>query len=102
MHRGKRATVRKSCESPLLPTRDGKERAGTRIPSKRAIRGERWEMETARGERENEQRVNERRYARLPIPFPSEHAHERDSTKELKRTTRRVGASPARPMLSSR
>ncbi len=51
----------------LLPTRDGKELADAWVPPERAIRSERREMETARGQQENEQRVDERRHARLPV-----------------------------------
>jgi hypothetical protein len=65
-------------------------------------------METSRSKRENEQRVNERCYARLPIPFPLKNmrTRERETERETRdkgiRTTRRVGADPARPTLSFR
>ena len=66
-----------------LPARDGKSRADARIPSKRAIRRERGEMETARGKRENEQRVKERCHLRLPTNSttnPNPHQHTRQTT----------------------
>lgn len=43
----------------FLPTRDGKERADARVPPERAIRREGREMETTRGHREDDQRVDE-------------------------------------------
>ena len=49
-----------------LPARDSKDRAGARIPSKCTVCRKRGEMETPRGEWENDQRVNERYHARLP------------------------------------
>jgi hypothetical protein len=51
----------------FLPARDGKELADAWVPSERAIRREGGEMEIARGHREDEQRVDERCHARLPI-----------------------------------
>jgi hypothetical protein len=53
----------------FLPARDGKERADAWIPPKRAIGREGREMETARGHREDEQCVDERSHARLPINY---------------------------------
>jgi len=49
-----------------LPARDRKDRADARIPSKCTVCRKRGEMETTRGEWENDQRVNERCDARLP------------------------------------
>jgi hypothetical protein len=51
----------------FLPARDGKEGADAWIPPERAIGREGREMEIARGHGENEQRVDERYHARLPI-----------------------------------
>lgn len=42
----------------FLPARDGKESADAWVPPERAIRLEGREMETARGHREDEQRVD--------------------------------------------
>ena len=50
-----------------LPARDGKERADAWVPPERAIGREGREVETARGHGEDEQRVDERGHARLPI-----------------------------------
>ena len=50
----------------VLPARDSKDRADARIPSKCTVCRKRGEMETTRGEWENDQRVNERCHARLP------------------------------------
>ena len=47
----------------FLPARDRKERADAWVPPKRAICREGRDVETTRGEWEDEQRVNERRYA---------------------------------------
>lgn len=43
----------------FLPTRDGKERADAWIPPERAISREGRKVETARGNRKDEQRVDE-------------------------------------------
>jgi hypothetical protein len=44
----------------LLPAREGEERADAWVPPKRTIRRECRNMETARREREDNQRVNKR------------------------------------------
>jgi len=49
-----------------LPARDRKNRADAWIPSECTVCRKRGEMETTRGEWENDQRVNERCHARLP------------------------------------
>ncbi len=51
----------------FLPARDGKQRANAWVPPKRAIRCERRKVEKTCGQWENEQRVDERCHARLPI-----------------------------------
>lgn len=80
----------------FLPARDGKESADAWVPPERAIRLEGREMETARGHREDEQRVDERRYARLPISCSGSsqrtralhHQHPRKPAIEFKEITK--------------
>lgn len=75
----------------FLPARDGKERADAWVPPERAIRHEGREMEIARGHREDEQRVDERCHARLPINcrviVVSAHSRTPPSACTQKRTT---------------
>jgi hypothetical protein len=100
--------VEREARAMPLPARDGQSRADARIPPKRAIRRERGEMETARGKRENEQRVKERCHARLPTdndqppaPLPISIYGQTTKKKKKERTNRRARATPARPRPSS-
>jgi hypothetical protein len=48
------------------PARNSEERADAWVPSERAVRSERGDMQAARSEWEDQQRMDERRHVRLP------------------------------------
>ena len=94
----------------VLPARDSKDRADARIPSKCTVCRKRGEMETARSEWENDQRVNERCHARLPdiqcltrntSPIPCQHAI-RGQRKQTHHPTRLREPSASQPFFPRR